>query len=86
MPHQVQACCGHAYCAECIMEFWRSTNFKCIDCPLCKRPITLLFEYYFASPNKSCRNYVNGSEPSPEVKRQVRVYNFTFSSVKLSVR
>ncbi len=46
MQHPLQACCGHEFCAECIVAFWRTINFKCIDCPLCKRPITMLFEYF----------------------------------------
>lgn len=44
IQHEVQACCGHAFCAECFISYWQAQNYNCIECPLCKRQITLLFE------------------------------------------
>ena len=42
---EVESNCGHVYCAKCFVEFWRSRNNEQLDCPYCRRPISLFFEY-----------------------------------------
>ncbi len=43
---ELQANCGHIYCAGCITALWTSRAYAQLDCPYCRRLITILFEYH----------------------------------------
>ncbi len=44
IEHEVQANCGHVYCAACITTLWTTKNYVQLDCPYCRRQVTLIFE------------------------------------------
>lgn len=39
----VQTNCGHKFCAQCILEYWRHDQWpRAARCPVCRRQVTLL--------------------------------------------
>eukprot|EP00826_Nyctotherus_ovalis_P035982 TRINITY_DN3143_c0_g3_i1.p3 TRINITY_DN3143_c0_g3~~TRINITY_DN3143_c0_g3_i1.p3 ORF type:complete len:121 (-),score=11.78 TRINITY_DN3143_c0_g3_i1:342-704(-) len=47
IQYPIQTCCGHVFCANCILRMWESENHRQLSCPLCRRTITLFFEFPF---------------------------------------
>jgi len=48
--YPVQTCCGHLFCANCILKLWESENEQQLKCPNCRRLITLFFELILINP------------------------------------
>ena len=42
---EVEATCGHVYCAQCIATLWRSKYYEQLQCPYCRRIVNIFFEY-----------------------------------------
>ncbi len=42
---EVEAPCGHVFCAQCIVLLWGSKHHRQLRCPYCRREVPILFEY-----------------------------------------
>jgi len=47
--------CGHTYCGECLVNYWRSLPLGVVLCPTCRRTITLIIP---PTDNSSNSTYV----------------------------
>lgn len=74
----MQANCGHIYCAGCINRLWVNKNYAQLDCPICRRQITIFFEYFFILI-KPHRNYQPGEQIENDVKQNIKKYNRMYS-------
>eukprot|EP00826_Nyctotherus_ovalis_P033862 TRINITY_DN2762_c0_g1_i30.p1 TRINITY_DN2762_c0_g1~~TRINITY_DN2762_c0_g1_i30.p1 ORF type:complete len:115 (+),score=11.29 TRINITY_DN2762_c0_g1_i30:159-503(+) len=45
ITNEVETNCGHAFCFVCVTQLWISKNYQQLNCPYCRRKITLFFEY-----------------------------------------
>ena len=42
MQHGVETNCGHRFCAQCILEYWRHDQWpQPARCPVCRRPVSV---------------------------------------------
>ena len=43
MQHAVETNCGHRFCAECVLQYWRQDQWpQPARCPICRRPVSEL--------------------------------------------
>lgn len=64
--HLIEATCGHTYCAQCFLTYWRHDRWpNAARCPVCRREVTLVL----MSP--SARNSA--------LQQQLRDYNLRMS-------
>mmetsp|Transcript_27608 Transcript_27608/g.49800 ORF Transcript_27608/g.49800 Transcript_27608/m.49800 type:complete len:220 (+) Transcript_27608:552-1211(+) len=52
IQNEVQATCGHLFCARCILAVWEHNNAK-LACPTCRGPIAILFANFEESDSES---------------------------------
>jgi hypothetical protein len=70
---ETQASCGHCFCgkaksAGCILSVWEHRGGK-INCPMCRRPVPLLYP-----------NFEESDEESSKLMLEISRYNCFFSS------
>lgn len=72
----VETNCGHIFCANCIVQYWRHTNttYSKIKCPMCRQFITL-FVPLFSRGEEHRHNLENASE----IMNSIKNYNKRFS-------
>ena len=46
ITNQVELSCGHAFCAKCMCEFWKSRHGPLMKCAVCKRQTECIFKFY----------------------------------------
>ncbi|EDV23326.1 E3 ubiquitin-protein ligase RNF170 [Trichoplax sp. H2] len=69
----VETNCGHIFCAECIITYWKHGSWLGpMNCPICRQEITILFP-----------NYEDGQET--DVSVDITTYNRRFSGEPRSV-
>ena len=69
--HEILTNCGHAFCGECIVEFWKHSGSPrgTLPCPCCRTPLTIL---HAASPH----SFQGGQA----IQNEVQHFNRTCSS------
>lgn len=71
--HATLANCGHVYCAQCIVAYWRhGTWLDAVACPVCRTKVTVLMPN-FTEPN------VDDADRN-EALADIRSYNRRFSN------
>lgn len=75
-PHfPIETNCGHLFCANCIVVYWRQGSWTgAVRCPVCRQQVTLLLRCFtdseIAEPERSERN---------NLLREINDYNRRFS-------
>ncbi len=51
IEYSVQTNCGHRFCAECVLEYWRHDQWpRPARCPVCRRTVSSPFTCYQNAP------------------------------------
>ncbi|CAK8685547.1 unnamed protein product [Clavelina lepadiformis] len=67
----VETNCGHLFCGQCIIIYWRYGNWLgAVQCPVCRQQVTLLMRDFHPQ---------NDNEDSIEIANSINDYNRRFS-------
>ncbi|KAL5486422.1 hypothetical protein EMCRGX_G018894 [Ephydatia muelleri] len=64
--HLIEATCGHTYCAQCFLTYWRHDRWpNAARCPVCRREVTLVL--------------MSASARTGDLQQELRDYNLRMS-------
>ncbi|GAB1601562.1 E3 ubiquitin-protein ligase RNF170-like [Argonauta hians] len=76
----VETNCGHVFCANCIIAYWRYGSWLGgIKCPVCRQNVTLLLQYFTEEETSS------SSADRANILNQIHEYNRRFSGAPRSI-
>ncbi|XP_062510176.1 E3 ubiquitin-protein ligase RNF170-like [Corticium candelabrum] len=73
LTYAVETNCGHTFCANCILTYWREGRFlAAVSCPVCRQTVTLLLPAYTTREQEN-------TEELQSIQSQVSNYNRRYS-------
>lgn len=72
--YAIETNCGHAFCGQCMITYWRHGNWiSGLKCPICRSQVTLLLEYFTAEEQAT------SSTEKDNIVQEVNSYNRRYS-------